>query len=388
MEAERKKLAELKINQKTTEPEISPSILKFGIHKDNLDDFRTALQNPCYLYINLKNGSKYTYAIDEECANSVRMGVRLAVAAGLGGKALDEMTKYPLDLYTVESVLHEILSRRSGRTLEAIIIHIDEYQEYISSTQSVGGRTYEEARKFFKDMLSPIGQVMSTSTNKHFFTIPVCTGTSAIDLHFIHSDYGKRAIQLRPLDYDSAIQMFRDKYACSPHLETVECLSQFQVALHDTGFIPIYIDLLLKVGTFSADYDWGNALFSWVCSKYLSDTRAYWSPDDDIRAIISLGLTKLVITREYVLPGGKTIGEVERAGLIYLSQANSQNIHDVTIVMPFLLLKMLNQRLSKPVIPNDLLILSTIFRPWKWSDFENLIPYYQKAITEALISTD
>ncbi|KAF9435900.1 hypothetical protein BGZ76_005294 [Entomortierella beljakovae] len=357
--------------------------------------FREALQDTCYLYVNLNNGCKYTYAIDEKYKHltTVRIGARLAVAAGLGPENLEEMVSCPLELYTVESVLHEILNRRfstTGRTLKTIIIHIDEYQEYISNAQSGGRRSRDDALKFFKELLSPIGRIMTTATNKQFFIIPICTGTSAIDVHFLHSDYRKCVIQLSPLNYNSAIQMFRDNYPdVNQELRThIEDQHHFRIALNDTGFIPSYIDILLEPKNLSRTHDWGNKLYWNVFSKYSSIYgMSYAGSEVDIRLIISFGLTGMVIKRDQRLPSGKTVGEVERAGLIYLTQVDPY-LDGVTLVMPFVQLKILNTKLESPVIPDDKLLIPTKDRPWKWHDFEVLLPYYHKAIIDALISTD
>ncbi|KAF9374005.1 hypothetical protein BGX21_004262 [Mortierella sp. AD011] len=90
----------------------------------------------------------------------VCIGARLAIAAGLGPLNLVKMNdECILELYTVHSVIQEIIKRRlntSKWTIEAVVIHIDEYQEYIKSAQSHGGRTYEDALKYFKEMLDSI----------------------------------------------------------------------------------------------------------------------------------------------------------------------------------------------------------------------------------------
>ena len=68
-------------------------------------------------------------------------------------------------------------------------------------------------------MLNEIGSFMSNQKmNKseqselEFFIIPICTGTSAIDIHFLNSEYNKVLVRLKPLSYPSALKMFFDKY--------------------------------------------------------------------------------------------------------------------------------------------------------------------------------
>ncbi|KAF9998054.1 hypothetical protein BGZ65_006408 [Modicella reniformis] len=63
---------------------------------ETLDTFRTALQNPCYLYVNLYGVCEYNHDVDEHHEGSVRIGARLAVAAGLGSSHLNRMRRFPL----------------------------------------------------------------------------------------------------------------------------------------------------------------------------------------------------------------------------------------------------------------------------------------------------
>ncbi|KAF9979887.1 hypothetical protein BGZ65_005864 [Modicella reniformis] len=351
------------------------------------DTFRTALQNSCYLYVNLKNECDYVDDIDEHHGADVRLGTRLTVAAGLGSLALDGMRKYPLDLFTAENVIQEILARRintSGRTLEAIIIHIDEYQAYIRKAQNEGERTWEQACEHFKEMLMAIGNVMSISRckGKEFFIIPICTGLSTINME---SYYAFQMIMLSRLSHDSAIRMFCDKYEKSNLCIAVQEQHHFRIALSDTGYIPGFLDFLLDPVSLSLNYDWGNRLFQTVTLKYFSDNSSHWGYREDVHAIISLGLTRKDITREFILPSGKTIREIERVGLLYLDA-----VHDlerlVVVMMPFVLLKSLNLMLEEPVIPDHLLLIPTKDRSWSWKDFETLVGHLQKAMINALIN--
>ncbi|KAF9991713.1 hypothetical protein BGZ80_008946, partial [Entomortierella chlamydospora] len=154
------------------------------------------------------------------------------------------MGGYDVGSFYVEEVVKGIVERRlrsSGRTLEAIIIHIDEFQQYISKAQSEGNRSWESARDHFREMLQAIYGVMSDTplnASLNFFIIPIVTGTSGIDLHYLHSDFAKVLVNLTPLDYNSAIRMFKDKYGETPLSEEITHQNHFRVALGDTGYVP------------------------------------------------------------------------------------------------------------------------------------------------------
>ncbi|KAF9400204.1 hypothetical protein BGZ76_007756, partial [Entomortierella beljakovae] len=49
---------------------------------------------------------------------------------------------------------------------------------------------------------------------------------------------------------------------------------------------------------------------------------------------------------------------------------------------------MLNLELANPAIPVDLLLIPSSLRPWRWQDFETLLPYYQKVLIKALMGSD
>ncbi|PKY47135.1 hypothetical protein RhiirA4_403161 [Rhizophagus irregularis] len=65
-------------------------------------------------------------------------------------------------------------------------------------------------------MLNEIGSFMSNQkmnkSEHEFFIIPICTGMSAINIHFLQTGYNKVLVRLKPLSYSSALKMFFDKY--------------------------------------------------------------------------------------------------------------------------------------------------------------------------------
>ena len=307
---------------------------------DNIDLFREALQNPCYLYIDLNNGHIYNRRFNENHSPEVRIGARLAVASGLSDVPLvDMIDKYPIELFSIRNVVHEIFKHRfeaHNRALDVLIIHIDEYQVYINDAQTPK-RPWSKAREFFKDMLKAIGGIMRADIaidghpNKRYFVVPICTGTSAIGEHFLPTDHRKRMIALKPLEYTSAKEMFRDKYeysrqttyekraaveqsirrrydrSLSDSIETFSTklcnkileLPHVDIALRDTGFIPKFVDDFLQPSEPAVNYDWGGALFERMVERFMvqiGDAPGCWRSHKDIHVIISLGLTRLAVT--------------------------------------------------------------------------------------------
>ncbi|GES77802.1 hypothetical protein GLOIN_2v1805244 [Rhizophagus clarus] len=383
-------------------------------------EFIEALKDPCYISIDLNNGNNYIRDFDDRANESVRIGARVAVASGLVSENLPDLLN--TNLFHFSDVICEILKRRSKK-VEAIIIHLDEYQLYINDFQKHKQQSWIDSRDFFKGMLREIGSVMrgykiASEYNGKYFIIPIITGTSAIDVHFLPMEHTRIMLNLRPLNYESAKSMFLDMYEYSRQttdegknlvtqslkshyssdlnnkdigkLSTEFCnfvLNQqhFQIAMFDTGFIPKFIDDLLSPPFLMSHFDWGNQLFTGISQRKtaeIGNNPGDWKDLDDIRTVISFGLTGQLIKREFRLKSGISIGELERSGLIYLSNTNNEWY---TIVMPFMLLKVLNSKLSEPVFQDNLLLIPTYDSPWQWQNFELLYGYFQKALIDSLI---
>lgn len=167
------------------------------ISPDDIDLVKAALNDSCYILVDFNNGCRYHRKFDKiDIKPNVRIGARIAVASGIAGKILADLPEESLDVYCFDKVMKEIFNRRFKQLLKAVIIHINEYQIYIDHIQRAENISWEDARDHFKAMLNEIGSFMSnqfkekseqSEQSKHeFFIIPICTGTSAIDLHFLH----------------------------------------------------------------------------------------------------------------------------------------------------------------------------------------------------------
>src|SRR5262249_5046937 len=145
----------------------------------------------------------------------------------------------------------------------------------------------------------------------------------------------------------------------------------FKIALKDSGFIPRFIDFLLQYDGLKMDNDWGKILYHEVVNHYqskIADKPGHWRNKDDIRTIISFGITRQPVTREFLLPSGQSIGDIERDGMLYLSRVQCKPARDeFFIVLPFVMMKALNELLlttsAGPVVPDHLLLIPTKDRP-------------------------
>ncbi|GES73730.1 hypothetical protein GLOIN_2v1805244 [Rhizophagus clarus] len=369
-------------------------------------EFAEALKDPCYVFIDLNNGNKYIEDFDDKEDPSIRIGTRVAVASGLipeCSRLRDLLKTNTKELFHLSDVICEILKRRfimHQRSVEAIIIHLDEYQLYIDDVQQYQKLSWTNSRNFFKSMLREIGSVMRGNNmkdeyDKKCFIIPICTGTSAIDVHFLPTEHTQEILELKPLNYVSARSMFLDKYDYSKQTTDtgrnliVQALkSHFASDLINENIkskSTEFIDDLLSPPTLMSDFNWGNQLFAKIFQRQtakIGNNPGDWKDLDDIRTVISFGLTGQLIKREFRLKSGISIGELERSGLIYLSNTNNEWY---TIVMPFMLLKVLNSKLSEPVFQDNLLLIPTYDSPWQWQNFELLYGHFQKALIDSLI---
>lgn len=100
-----------------------------------------------------------------------------------------------LGVFSIGKVIYGILFwrfREKNRPLEAVIIHIDEYQRYIDNVQQFKNISWVNTRSFFKEMLQEIGSAVLRSHDTHKLegleglNIPVHTRTSVIDAYALN----------------------------------------------------------------------------------------------------------------------------------------------------------------------------------------------------------
>ena len=90
----------------------------------------------------------------------------------------------------------------------------------------------------------------------------------------------------------------------------------------------------------------------------------HWKSIEDIRTIISSGLTRQIVDRNFLLPSNTSIKDIERDGSIFLAIPENYPNYKFIIIMPFMSLKILNQMLlPHPFFPDELLLISTVDHP-------------------------
>ncbi|KAF9431850.1 hypothetical protein BGZ76_011618, partial [Entomortierella beljakovae] len=336
-------------------------------------DLEHALRKPLYIFVDFSNDSNYNHRLDRRYSASVRIGFRVALASGLFGieSTLDSaLDTFKEETFEIKSVLKKILQlrhrdRSNNPSCTAIIIHLDEYPLYTDES-SVFRKSWASARDEFKKMLKEIGNVMrddSMQIEFNFFILPICTGTSAMDIHFLNKEYGRTMIQIEALDISAAKKMFFDKYEYDPtnpsSRKSVNALNSlnnhnkaanamlghshisilsknlcdavwgqphFRVALYDTAFIPRFIDFLFSTNGLATNYDWGSLLFSQANSAYgfslYSNMLGCWKSPEEVHAVIAFAITRQPVQRSFILTNQRKIEDIERDGLIHLSSVD------------------------------------------------------------------
>jgi hypothetical protein len=149
------------------------------------------LSDPLYLFVDFNNREKFEESFDVNTRDaSIRIRLRLACKHfGLDCKKVMRSESGDFGFSAVlELIISDYLSRYSGDSPVLVILHLDEYQIYIDSFKATTECTLEYARLYFKEMLREIGTFMPRPP-KHlsgtFVLIPICTGTSAVDITFL-----------------------------------------------------------------------------------------------------------------------------------------------------------------------------------------------------------
>jgi len=91
------------------------------------------------------------------------------------------------------------------------------------------------------------------------------------------------------------------------------------------------------------------------------------------------------------LPGGQSLQDAERGGYIFFSMSDDAMDRRVQVQLPFIQLKILNAALDafdKSFFPNQLLFFPDNLRPWRWQDFELLLPYFLSSLLRAVAMQD
>ena len=357
------------------------------------NDVRTIVSK--YICVDFNNGERFDPLFDSEVGANLRLGVRLAAKGLLKAPFLGPVLRRP-EVYQAFQPL-EVLGRVVSDALKdhesaavALVLHFDEFQAYVDEFGNLS-----DGRTALKHMLRFVGDFMRTGLqggplDGRFFVVPVLTGTAANDVKFLRTDrYREQIVLLDPLSESSALAMFEEKFGKRPEIYQ---RSHFRVALSDTGFIPRIIDFLYGVPASSLrpNVDWGSHLQA----MYLKDTKRQQTLDLELyggaasaEAIIHFALSAQTVRRDFVLPGGQVVGELERRGELFLVPVNASG--GFRIWLPFVQLAALNQLLigaGCAAFEQSLLFSPSATRPWRWQDFEELHAQFQALRMKSLLA--
>ena len=357
-----------------------------------------------YVGIDFNNGERFDAKFDMSAAANLRLGVRLA-AQGLMHKSFEEIVQGPSPIYSAfkaRSVLERIVADalnapENDEAVVCIVLHLDEFQAYVDAfPKSVDGFAGHD---YLNDILRQVGDLMrtglkSTEYHKRFFLVPVLTGTAENDIRIVKTDkYKLYTVMLDNLQKVSALNMYDDKFIINAdqHKERskgVRSSNHFRVALTDTGYVPRIIAHLLNLekNEVRMNTPWGDILDNYENPKRGLKLSQLGGPDA-AEAIIHLALSAQAVEPEFMLPGGTTVGELQRKGEILLKESYDNS--KFYIHLPFVQLKAINLLLighrKIGAFDQSLLFSPSMARPWRYQDFEVLHGHFLALKVKALI---
>ncbi|EFA84172.1 hypothetical protein PPL_03246 [Heterostelium album PN500] len=291
---------------------------------------RRSLQSAIYIEINFLNGSSYHPQLDSLSAD-IRIGMRLAISSGIYGcKVIDHLIASS-SRFTINQVIDDLIIsvQQNGSPITqsnplTIILHLDEFQQYIKSLPQSHNNDKSES---FKLLLDAIGVIMVK--RKDIFLIPVCTGTSSIDIVNLKSNYQRICIGFNPLSRRESLEPFIEHYK-HPNRDKKGYLSQilikyhglFEIGLGDTGFIPREISFYLRCCN--------SYLFEFSKSCYDKISRLSMSSITNLKVvkkILLLAITQTPVslsTKLGELDGNQiTVNQIRLSGNLYLEQIDT-----------------------------------------------------------------
>jgi hypothetical protein len=156
--------------------------------------------------------------------------------------------------------------------------------------------------------------------------------------------------------------------------------------------VPRMVEILLGGSdtAVTAEFDWGQRL----SSLYLVNDRLrraltldHFGGPESSMAVIHFALCSQLVEREFVLPGGTTVGDLERSGEVILQPVSSAGFR---LWLPFALLVALNSLLAArtqgAAFDRELLFFPSRSRPWRWQDFEELHAQFQVMRMKSLVA--
>ena len=365
-----------------------------------------------YVYIDFKNDETFREKFDGSETPKVCLGVRLA-AQGLLRKSfcqiIDELDPSVQRLFTVRAVLESIVTRalnsKSGKgKILHVVLHLDEFQNFVDKFEDP-----RKGRDALKTMLLRIRSFMAsgmknTAWEKQFFITLVLTGTAAYDLSFLTTDRMEFiTIALPPLTQESCLRIFDSTYKGLGYkkelLAKIASQDLFLILLADTGYVPHYVvQLFRKDIKLATTTPWGEYLKLISVRKH---KKLFGGPKSTV-IVIKVALAGQPVSSSFELPCGKTIGDLERAGDLFLERVahdsrvesfaeipHDPNAEKFYVRLPFVQLVAANEMLLKFVgehlFPANLLFYPSMDHHWRWQQFEELHGYFQALKMKSLV---
>ncbi len=241
-----------------------------------------------------------------------------------------------------------------------------------------------------------------TKLEGRFFILPICTGTSAIDIHFLPYESPRTLISLTPLCKDSINQMAFEKWP--QEASTMIASPIWDIAVGDSMGIPRFVEWMLEVEPSS--YNWSDAINHKLQKYNAFNSLEHFGGAQGAEMLLALALTEHPVHRTHNLGACGHVGQVERNGTIYLVPVKHRR-SEFLVSIPFPVCKLLCNLLSKgkvylfetffvsdqghsrtigphTIIPHHLMFSPTPERKWLWQDFAQLYPYFQSLVIRSL----
>lgn len=173
-------------------------------------------------------------------------------------------------------------------------------------------------------------QMQNTELAGRFFILPTCTGTSAIDLHFLPTETPRKLISLTPLRKESIDQMASEKWPQEASAMIKSPL--WGIAVGDSMGIPRFVEWMLTVAPASSD--WSAAIYRQLLNYDAFDSLEHFGGAEGAELLLALALTEYPVRRSYHLGTSGSIGQVERNGALYLVPTSQPSNYLVRIPFP------------------------------------------------------
>ena len=177
-----------------------------------------------------------------------------------------------------------------------------------------------------------------------FFILPVCSGTSAIDIHFLPTETPRRLISLTPLSEEAVNEMAFEEW---PQEASAMIASPiWKIAVGDSMGIPRFVEWMLHDIAPSSG-DWAATIYRQLLSYDAFRSLEYFGGTEGAATLIALALTEHPVLRTYLLGGCGSVGEVERNGAIYLVRVPRRKEETFLVRIPFPVCKLICTLLSE-----------------------------------------